>query len=146
MATYCRVGRVPLPQIVSAFIILLKQLANYIMLSGTTTARSTFLFSSYFSLLHCSMLGIKIRFMLSVPVMLYEIQCYTGSYHDGIGVRDWSRSVGSYGNNTLVMCCPAPRRPESSARRTSLPDNKSRGCCCRNSRPTVINPDYNMTK
>ena len=26
------------------------------------------------------------------------------------------------------------------------PDNKSRGCCCRNSRPTVINPDYNMTK
>ena len=29
---------------------------------------------------------------------------------------------------------------------TSPPDNKSRGCCCRNSRPTVINPDYNMTK
>ena len=28
----------------------------------------------------------------------------------------------------------------------SPPDNKSRGCCCRNSRPTVINPDYNMTK
>ena len=26
------------------------------------------------------------------------------------------------------------------------PDNTSRGCCCRNSRPTVINPDYNMTK
>ena len=23
---------------------------------------------------------------------------------------------------------------------------KSRGCCCRNSLPTVINPDYNMTK
>ena len=29
---------------------------------------------------------------------------------------------------------------------TSPPDNKSLGCCCRNSRPTVINPDYNMTK
>ena len=25
-------------------------------------------------------------------------------------------------------------------------DNKSRGCCCRNSRPTVINPDLNMNK
>ena len=35
---------------------------------------------------------------------------------------------------------------ESSTRRTSPPDNKSRGCCCRNSRPTVMNPDYNMTK
>ena len=33
-----------------------------------------------------------------------------------------------------------------SGARTSLPDNKSRGCCCRNSWPTVINPDYNMTK
>ena len=36
-------------------------------------------------------------------------------------LRDWSRSGGSYGNNTRVICC-------------------------RNSRPTVINPDYNMTK
>ena len=61
-------------------------------------------------------------------------------------LRDWSRSVGSYGNNTRVICCPAPGHPESAARGTSLPDNKSRGCCCRNSRPTVINPDYNMTK
>ena len=25
-------------------------------------------------------------------------------------------------------------------------ERSSRGCCCRNSRPTVINPDYNMTK
>ena len=40
----------------------------------------------------------------------------------------------------------APGRPESAALGTSPPDNKSRGCCCRNSRPTVINPDYNMTK
>ena len=61
-------------------------------------------------------------------------------------LRDWSRSGGRYGNNTRVICCPAPRRPESAARGTSPPDNKSRGCCCRNSRPTVINPDYNMTK
>ena len=61
-------------------------------------------------------------------------------------LRDWSRSGGSYGNNTRVICCPAPGRPESAARGTSPPDNKSRGCCCRNSRPTVINPDYNMTK
>ena len=61
-------------------------------------------------------------------------------------LRDWSREGGSYGNNTRVICCPAPGRPESAARGTSPPDNKSRGCCCRNSRPTVINPDYNMTK
>ena len=61
-------------------------------------------------------------------------------------LRDWSRSVGSYGNNTRVICCPAPGRPESAARGTSPPDNKSWGCCCRNSQPTVINPDYNMTK
>ena len=45
-----------------------------------------------------------------------------------------------------MICCPAPGRPQSAARGTSPPDNKSRGCCCRNSRPTVINPDYNMTK
>ena len=61
-------------------------------------------------------------------------------------LRDWSRSGGSYGNNTLVICCPAPGRHESAARGTSPPDNKSRGCCCCNSRPTLINPDYNMTK
>ena len=45
-----------------------------------------------------------------------------------------------------MICCPAPGRPESAARGTSLPDNKSLGCCCRNSLPTVINPNYNMTK
>ena len=48
-------------------------------------------------------------------------------------------------------CNPVPG-PQDAQRRvaiivtTSPPDNKSRGCCCRNSRPTVINPDYNMTK
>ena len=26
-------------------------------------------------------------------------------------LRDWSRSGGSYGNNTRVICCPAPGRP-----------------------------------
>ena len=57
-------------------------------------------------------------------------------------LRDWSRSGGSYGNNTREISCPAPGRPERAARGTSSPDNKSRGCCCRNSRPTVINPDY----
>ena len=61
-------------------------------------------------------------------------------------LRVWLRSGGSYGNNTRVICCPAQRRPKSAARGTSPPDNKSRGCCCRNSRPTVINPDYNMNK
>ena len=61
-------------------------------------------------------------------------------------LRDWSREGGSCGNNIWVICCPAPGRPESAARGTSPPDNKSRGCCCRKSRPTVINPDYNMTK
>ena len=34
-------------------------------------------------------------------------------------LRDWSRSGGSYGNNTRVICCPAPGRPESAARGTS---------------------------
>ena len=61
-------------------------------------------------------------------------------------LRDWSRSGGSYGNNTRVICCPALGRPEIAARGTSPQDNKSWGCCCRNSWPTVINPDYNMTK
>ena len=32
------------------------------------------------------------------------------------------------------------------SRDVPAPDNKSLGCCCRNSLPTVINPDYNMTK
>ena len=36
-----------------------------------------------------------------------------------IWLRDWSRSGGSYGNNTRVICCPAPGRPESAARGTS---------------------------
>ena len=31
-------------------------------------------------------------------------------------LRDWSRSGGSYGNNTRVICCPALGRPESAAR------------------------------
>ena len=31
---------------------------------------------------------------------------------------------------------------ELRSRDVPAPDNKSRGCCCRNSRPTVINPDY----
>ena len=35
---------------------------------------------------------------------------------------------------------------ELRSRDVPAPDNKSHGCCCRNSRPTVINPDYNMTK
>ena len=39
-----------------------------------------------------------------------------------------------------------PTTHESAAQGTSPSDNKSRGCCCCNSRPTVINPDYNMTK
>ena len=43
-----------------------------------------------------------------------------------ICLRDWSRSGGSYGNNTRVICCPAPGHPESAARGTSPPDNKSR--------------------
>ena len=54
-------------------------------------------------------------------------------------------SVGSYGNNTLVICCPAPGHPKSAVVGTSPPDNKSRGCC-HHSRPTAVNPDYNMTK
>ena len=34
-------------------------------------------------------------------------------------LRAWSRSGRSYGNNTRVICCPAPGRPESAARGTS---------------------------
>ena len=64
----------------------------------------------------------------------------------GLCLRDWSWSGGSYRNNTRVICFPAPGRPERAAQGTSLPDNKSQGCCCRNSLPTVINPNYNMTK
>ena len=60
--------------------------------------------------------------------------------------RDWSRLIGSYGNNTLVIWCPALERPKSAARGTCPQDNKSWGCCRRNFRPTVINPDYTMTK
>ena len=52
--------------------------------------------------------------------------------YEDLCLRDWSRSGRSYGNNTRVICCPAPGRPESAAHN--------------NSRPTVINPDYNMTK
>ena len=77
---------------------------------------------------------------------LHAIIAYCYHIVGRVSLRDWSRSGGSYGNNTRVICCPAPGRPESAARGTSPPDNKSRGCCCRNSRPTVINPDYNMTK
>ena len=43
--------------------------------------------------------------------------------------RDWSRSGGSYGNNTRVICYPT-----------------SRECCCRNYRPTMLNRDYDMNK
>ena len=93
-----------------------------------------------FKKMHLKMLSEKWRpFCLSLNVL--TILGVTTEY-----LRDWSRSGGSYGNNTRVICCPAPGCPESAARGTSPPDNKSRGCCCRNSRPTVINPDYNMTK
>ena len=61
-------------------------------------------------------------------------------------LKDWSRSGGSYGNNTLVICCPAGTSLELRSRDVLAPDNKSRGCCCRNSLPTVYNPNYNMTK
>ena len=79
-----------------------------------------------------------------LPCNAHAMQPWFHSH--GRRLWDWSRSGGSYGNNTRVICCPAPGRPESAARGTSPPDNKSRGCCCRNSRPTVINPDHNMTK
>ena len=81
-----------------------------------------------------------------IQYIIWPMPRYHVCFHVGCNLRDWSRSGGSYGNNTRVICCPAPGRPESAARGTSPPDNKSRGCCCRNSRPTVINPDYNMTK
>ena len=57
-------------------------------------------------------------------------------------MRDWTRLVGSYGNNTRVICWPAQGRPEIA----TCQKNKSRGCCCRNSRPTVFIPYRNMIK
>ena len=60
-------------------------------------------------------------------------------------LRDWSRSGGSYGNNTRVICCPAGTSLELRSRDVPAPDNKSLGCCCRNSLPTVVNPDYKIT-
>ena len=44
---------------------------------------------------------------------------------------------------TWVSCSYGP---ESTTRGTFPPDNQSRVCCCRNSRPTMMHPDYNMTK
>ena len=40
------------------------------------------------------------------------------------GLRDWSRSGGSYGNNTLVMCCPAPGRPKNAAPPNRAPSSR----------------------
>ena len=46
-------------------------------------------------------------------------QTRRGEVHGGLwpklNLRDWSRSGGSYGNNTRVICCPAQGRPESAA-------------------------------
>ena len=58
----------------------------------------------------------------------------------------WSWSGGSYGNNTIMICCPAQGHPESCALGMSLPYNKSWWCCCHNSLPTAVNPNYNMIK
>ena len=46
----------------------------------------------------------------------YCIKC---GYPISLNVMDWLRSRGSYGNNTLVICCPVPGRPESLAPGTS---------------------------
>ena len=62
-----------------------------------------------------------------VLLWLYLSSCWIDVNY----LKDWSWSGGSYSNNTQG---------------TSPPDNKSLGCCCCNSLPTVINPDYNMTK
>ena len=45
-----------------------------------------------------------------------------------------------------MISCPPQRCPKNIAQGTSLLDNKSLRCCCCNSRPTMINHDYNMTK
>ena len=44
------------------------------------------------------------------------------------------------------MCCPAKGHSDSAARGTSPPESALWGCCWHNSRQTVINPDYSMTK
>ena len=61
-------------------------------------------------------------------------------------LKDWWRSGGSYSNSTWVICCLVPGRPESAAQGKSPLDNKLLRCCWRNSQPTVINPNYNITK
>ena len=67
-------------------------------------------------------------------------QSVSHPYNKVIWLRDWPWERGSYGNNTQVIFCPVQGRHESAAL------NKSQGCCCRNSRPTIINPDHNMTE
>ena len=65
----------------------------------------------------------------------------------GWRLRDWSRPGGSYGNNTRVICCPAPGRPESAALGTSRRRTTNHaGVVAVTPDRTVINPDYNMTK
>ena len=49
----------------------------------------------------------------------------------------------------FVICCGARTSLEQRSRDVPAPDNKSlrcKRCCCHNSRLTVINPNYNMTK
>ena len=61
-----------------------------------------------------------------------------------ICLREWSQSGGSYGNNTWAICCPAQGCNESCTLSMSPQDKKTQWCCCCNSLPTMINPDYNM--
>ena len=60
-------------------------------------------------------------------ILLVETQRLSGN-------DPWFKGLVTIGrelrHNTRVISCPAPGRP----------------CCCRNYRPTVINPDYKMTK
>ena len=69
--------------------------------------------------------------LLCFYISIFHLLCYSLGQHFQLSprasdLRYWSRSGGSYGNNTRVICWPAPGRPESAARGTSPPDNKSR--------------------
>ena len=66
------------------------------------------------------------------------------SYHDMFkGLITVGRELRQQHPSDLLSGAGTSRERSS---RDVPADNKSRGCCCRNSRPIVINPDYNMTK
>ena len=55
----------------------------------------------------------KISNFVCFDAMFTQMSYNHPGYRSWFHLRDWSRSGGSYGNNTRVICCPVPGRPES---------------------------------